>query len=396
MKSIINLVFPYSDFLYLLQLEEYDGKRYLRLLRRFFHRRNFQKRQKLVFTSRIKTTLVVSIILTFLGFSIFSVLSIALIPIWVFVANVILDPTYARLKAQIREKASKYFSENFKGKVVAIAGSYGKTTTKNYIYHLVKFNYKTQMIPGNINTPTGIANWILKNLNPSTEVLIVEMDTYFIGEIKQSCKITPPDIAILTNVGDQHLERFKTKENLKKALHEIFDFAKKDAIKIKNKKTNLDYALEVAKILNIPNDIVKDTVKKLQKPDRRGDIKTMHGFETIDESYNISFTTAKTGLTNAIKLAKGKKKELVVITGGIPELGEENKTANADYGKFLSKSKVDVILLKTVLYTEVEKGLQEKPILAGSMEDAWNIIQHDFDPKKHIVLMQPELGDQYY
>lgn len=394
--KIFNILFPFSDFLYLLQLEEYASQRYLKLLPKFFFRRNFQKRQKLVYTQRVQATLALSVFLTILFSFVIFVFSLLLIPVWVFMANFILNPFYEEIKAKIQERAASYFQENFQGKVIAIAGSYGKTTTKNYIYELVKYNYKTQLVPGNINTPTGIANWVLTNLKKGTEILIVEMDTYYREEIERSCAVTPPDIAILTNVGDQHLERFKTKENLKIALNEIFEYAKPRAIKIKGLDNNLDYALEVAKVLEIPEDIIKDTIKKLKKPDRRGNIINMHGFNTIDESYNISFTTAKFALENALSLAKKEKKKLLVITGGIPELGEENKTANIDYGKILQERADNVIVLKTVLYKDILKGLKKNYILAESMEHAWEIITNEFSPEDYIVLMQPELGDNYY
>ena len=121
---MLNKLFPFIDFLYLLQLEEYDSKRYLRLIPRFFFRREFQKRQRLVFTSRIKTTLVLSILLMFSGVLIFFVFTILLIPIWVLIANIILDPIYLKIKLNIQKKAAKYFADNFKVKVIAVAGSY--------------------------------------------------------------------------------------------------------------------------------------------------------------------------------------------------------------------------------------------------------------------------------
>lgn len=393
---MISTIFPYLDFLYLLQLEEYESRRYAKLLPRFFLRRNIQKRQKLVITQRIKATLVLSILLTLLFAVPFLFLSVLLIPVWVLTANILLNPIYSQIKLGIQNRARKYFSENFKGKVVAIAGTYGKTTTKNYIYQLLKYNYKTQMIPGNINTPTGIANWVLKNLNKTTEVLIVEMDTYFIGEIKRSCQITPPDIAILTNMEDQHLERFGSRAKLKKALNEVFEFAKPEAIRITGKESNIEYALEVARILKIPKDIIKDTVKKLEKPDRRGDIKIMHGFETIDESYNICLATAKLALKNALKLARSKKKKLIVITGGIPELGKENSDSNVVYGRILAKSKAEIVLMQTILHNDLLKGIKRRVTLAKGMKDAWEIVTKKYSPKRFLVLMQPELGDNYY
>lgn len=393
---MIDRIFPFFDFLYLLQLEEYDSRRYLNLLPRFFFRRKIQVRQKLVLTSRAKTTLALSVTLTSLGSIPLLFFTIPAIPVWVLLANILLDPIYLKIKSDIQNRAAKKFKEVFKGKVIAIAGSYGKTTTKNYIYELIRYNYKTKMIPGNINTPTGIAAWVLKNLDSATEYLIVEMDTYFIGEIKKSCTITPPDIAILTNVGDQHLERLGTRKNLKIALYEVFDYAKAGALKITGKKSNLDYALEVAKRLEIPADIIMDTIKRLSKPERRGNITHIHDYETIDESYNISFTTATLGLENALKTSRKHRKKLIVITGGIPELGFENREANQKYGELLNKSDAQILILKTVLHKQVLKGITREVYLADSMKHAWDIIEEKFDPKKHIVLMQPELGDNYY
>src|SRR3989344_6459728 len=153
MSKIISKIYPIPDFLYLLQLEEYESKRYFRLLKRFFWRRSLQKRGQLKYTKRVKLTLCLALP--------FCILVPPLIPLWVGISNVILNPYFEWIKTKIQKRATLYFKQkNTKTKVIAIAGSYGKTTTKNYIYELVKYNYKTQMIPGNINTPAGIAFWI--------------------------------------------------------------------------------------------------------------------------------------------------------------------------------------------------------------------------------------------
>ncbi|KKQ95627.1 MAG: UDP-N-acetylmuramoyl-tripeptide-D-alanyl-D-alanine ligase [Candidatus Woesebacteria bacterium GW2011_GWB1_43_14] len=387
MSKILSTIYPIADFLYLLQLEEYESKRYFNTIKRFWWRRNIQKRGKLVYTKRINITLALALP--------FCITMPPFTPLWIWLSNSVLTPYFERIKLNIQKNAAIHFNKYGKNtKVIAIAGSYGKTTVKNYIYEFVRYNYKTQIIPGNINTPTGIANWLLNNFDHSSELLIVEVDTYFVGEIKRSLRITPPDIALLTNVGDQHLERLGSKSNLKKALLEIFDYAKPNAIKICDKKTNLAYALKVAKILNIPNDIIKDTITKLKKPDRRGDVKIINKFKVIDQSYNISGDTAKYGVDNAVKLAKLDKKGLIVITAGIPELGEENKYANKKLGKYLVKKVHKIILLKSILYTEVINN-SNKFILANNLNDAWKILE-EYDPKKYLILLQPELNDLYY
>lgn len=386
MKSI-TAIFPILDFLYLLQLEEYETKRYFNTIKRFFWKRNLQKRGQLVFTKRIKITLALSLPL--------SIVLFPLTPLWVGLANMALNPYFESIKSNIQKRAADYFQKtNTHTKVIAIAGSYGKTTTKNFIYQLIKYNYKTQMVPGNINTPTGIANWILTSFDPNSDVLLVEVDSYFIGEIKKSLTITPPDISVLTNIGDQHLERFGNKQNLKTALLEVFDYTKNNAIKIKDKTSNLEYALEVARILDIPKDIIKDTTGKLIKPDRRGDVKIIHNFEVIDESYNISLATATSTLENAVNLANKKHKKLIVIAAGIPELGEENKDSNRKLGLMLHQKADKIILLKSILHKDVLIN-SDKFILANDLSHAWEILK-DYDPQKYIILMQPELNDLYY
>lgn len=387
MYKTISKIFPLADFLYILQLEEYETDRYFKTIKRLFWKRNLQKRGKLVWTKRIKITAALVLPL--------SILLFPLTPIWVGIANVILNPYFESIKQKIQRRAADMFMQKGKNtKVILITGSFGKTTTKNYIYELIRFNYKTQMIPGNINTVTGISNWLINNFNESTEILVAEADPYYIGEIKKVCEIIPPDIAILTIMGDQHLERIGSKKNLEIALNEIFKYSKPNAIKLKNLNSNLEYALSIAKELKIPKDIIKDTVKKLKAPDRRGDIKLINDFEVIDQSYNISETTAKFNIDEAVKSAKSKKKNLVVITAGIPELGEENKDGNKNLGKYLSEKADKVIVLKSILHKDVYKE-SEKFVLADNLNEAWKILE-DFDPKKHIILMLPELNDLYY
>ncbi len=390
LSIMLNNIFPFVDFLYILQLEEYENIRYFKRLKTFFWRRSLQKRDKLIFTKRIKIIFMLSAPL--------GIIVPPLIPVVIGISNFITTPYFEYIRLKIQKKASAYFrQQNKKTKVIAVAGSYGKTTTKNYIYELVKYNYKTQMLPGNINTPTGIANWILTKFDPSSELLIVEVDSYFIGEIGRSLKITPPDIAILTNVGDQHLERLGSTENLRVALNEVFDYAKNDAVKIKDLESNLEYALKVANILNIPKDIIKSSVKNLKSPDRRRSLIKINGFDVIDDSYNISETTSKFGINYAVELSKKLNKKLLVITAGIPELGIENKDANLHLGQLLDKKSHNIILLQSILSMDVEKGITNKSLIikSNSMKEALEEIKR-FDPKKHLVLMQPELNDLYY
>lgn len=388
--EILNKIYPFADFLYLLQLEEYDTRRYFLDLKRFFWRRDLQKKDILKLTSRTKLLMIVSLVP--------SILVPILTPIFIGMANLILSPIVELAKVWIEWRASTFFAKtNKKTKVIAIAGSFGKTTTKNFIYQMVKYNYKTQMVPGNVNTPTGIANYILNSFDPTNELLIVEVDTYKVGEIGRSLKITPPDISILTNVGDQHLERFGTKDNLKKALSEVFDYSKTGAIKIRAKKDNLDYALEVAKILKIPKDVVRDTVKKLKLPDRRGNLIKVGNIDVFDNSYNISFLTASHNLAIASKKARQSSRKLVVITAGIPELGSENANSNYLLGRKIDQVANKIILLRSILSGDVYSGIKNKSkvVWFDTMSQALVYLEN-IDGDKYLGVMFPELNDLYY
>lgn len=385
--ELLKILFPISDFLYVLQLEEYEIERYFRSAWRLFWRRNIEKRGKLVYTKRIKYTLIISLP--------FCLVVPIFTPIWIGLSNLILSPYFWLVKNRLRYIAKKHFKiHGLNTKVIAIAGSFGKTTTKNYIYELVKYNYRTQMIPGNINTPTGIANWILTKYEPSSQLLIVEVDTYYIGEIAKSLSITPPDIAVLTNIGDQHLERFGTKDKLKTALNEVFDYAKPGAVKISSKDENIGYAVEVARVLGVPSDIIRDTVNNLEKPDRRGDLKSINGYKVVDHSYNISYSTAMKAIDDSLAMAKKLNMKLIVVVAGIPELGKENLDSNLKLGQHLNKVADRVILLKSILHKSVLVK-SSKFVLVNNMSEVWEEIG-THDHRKNLVLLFPELNDLYY
>lgn len=109
-------------------------------------------------------------------------------------------------------------------KFIGITGSYGKTSTKEFLYQLLSRRFRVAKTPANINTDIGVAQSIISNLQlqqSSLQYFIIEMGAYKIGEIADVCKITPPDFAILTGIGNQHLSLFGSKENLLLAKTEL-------------------------------------------------------------------------------------------------------------------------------------------------------------------------------
>ncbi len=118
--------------------------------------------------------------------------------------------------------------------VVAITGSYGKSSVKELLYQILSLKYQVLKTPGNTNTEIGIARLILKNLNKKYQILLIEAGAYKIGEIKKIAQMVRPDISVITAVKDAHLGIFGSFENVKKAKFELIQYMKKSGIAIFN------------------------------------------------------------------------------------------------------------------------------------------------------------------
>ncbi|MHB8263224.1 MAG: Mur ligase family protein [Acidimicrobiales bacterium] len=110
-------------------------------------------------------------------------------------------------------------------RVVAITGSYGKTSTKLYTDHLSSGCYRTLPSPASFNNRAGLARTINEQLLDSTEVFVAEMGTYGPGEIREMCSWLVPEISVITAIGPVHLERFKSEDRILQAKSEITESA---------------------------------------------------------------------------------------------------------------------------------------------------------------------------
>lgn len=440
------------NFLYILQLEEYELPQYARSAWRLWHTRQVEKRDRLRFTSRLKAVAAVTYLLLVskvlaVGFATrghalamlaAAVAAIYFAPLFVGLANVLLMPVTALAKWRVVSKAAKKMaSVGANIKVIAVAGSYGKTTTKNFIYQLVRYNFKTQVIEGNINTTMGIAGWIDRHLDPATELLIVEMDAYHPGEIAASCKMVKPNISVLTSIGDQHLVRFGSVNKIVEALQEAFSFSRADALHLCSEKTavtlrehgydlqvttvpnsltyrgkkvtcetlsgsakeDAGYALAVAEYLNVPANFIDDICPSFRIPDRRQQVGEMYGYQAIDDSYNISFATACAGVDAGAAEAKKRKLKLLVLTAGIPELPRRESTErNRDFGDYLAAQADAAVVLNSIYAEPVVKGIAKRlptkryPGLLSAIAD----MRNEFPPEEYFLLVQPELTDVSY
>ena len=141
------------------------------------------------------------------------------------VALWLVRPIEKRLSATFLEQAKQKVSR-VRPTVVAITGSYGKTTTKNYLAHLISETHTVLASPASFNNAMGLSRAVNEGLVPGTEVFVAEMGTYGPGEIRGLCEVFPPDVAVMTAIGEVHLQRMRSRERVLAAKAEITENAR--------------------------------------------------------------------------------------------------------------------------------------------------------------------------
>ncbi len=175
-----------------------------------------------------------------LGYVFFS-----LAPLWLIAGNTIMQPVESALRRRYLRQAADILAA-IDPKIIGITGSYGKTTTKNFLRDILSARFRAYATPKSYNTLMGISLAINRDLADDyrTEYFISEMGAYIEGEIERICQLTPPEIAIVTEVGPQHLERFGSLESVKRAKYEIIRNTPANGIAVFN--WDNDYVREMA------------------------------------------------------------------------------------------------------------------------------------------------------
>lgn len=190
---------------------------------------NSYAKKKLVITKRVWRILVIAIILDaiFAGiilaishFAIVWLILVQLLPIMLVLANIILIPFENFNQKKYWDEAHSKLLK-YKPFVIAITGSFGKTSVKHILGHILDLSTNALMTPGSVNTPMGIARIIREKLKPEHKFFIVEMGAYGPGSIERLCKLTPPNMAIITTIGHAHYERFKSLDTVCRAKFEL-------------------------------------------------------------------------------------------------------------------------------------------------------------------------------
>lgn len=327
---------------------------------------------------------------------------------------------------------AKAYKEELDLKIVAITGSNGKTTTKNIMTSVLSTKYKVEKTKGNLNNDIGLPKTVLE-FDEDTEVGILEMGTDNFGDISLLTNIARPDIAIIMNIGDSHLENLKTKEGIAKAKLEILEGLKEDGIFIYNgddetlkkviptyqikqkvisfgKNRNVDFKVEakeetkhmtsfakdnefysvpllgshqvyngacavlIGEIFNLTSDQIKRGLSNSTKEANRNTLIECHGFDILDDAYKSNPQSLMQGLQTTNMLGGYTRK--IAVLGDMLELGQNQDQLHYNAGKNINPKEIEYALFY---------GPLSKYMLEGALENFPESRVRHFDDKNDLI-----------
>jgi UDP-N-acetylmuramoyl-tripeptide--D-alanyl-D-alanine ligase len=297
----------------------------------------------------------------------------------------ILAPIEKRLSHRYLVSARKRLSQ-VGPRIVAITGSYGKTSTKGYVAHVLSGSYSTVASPASFNNLMGLSRAVNERVVPGTEIFVAEMGVYGQGEIRELSETFPPDIAAITTIGEAHLARMGSREVVFKAKSEITEKAGivvlpiddplllglaavcesqgKRVIRVSTEAdaegadvivadglvrvgtetapvaisgvghaVNVAVAVGIAVALDVPLASIASRLSALPDSPHRAEVQQAEsGVLVVDDTYNSNPVGAARAVEGAAKLAAERGGELVVVTPGMVELGSVQFDRNRALG----------------------------------------------------------------
>lgn len=182
--------------------------------------------KKLVFTARVKRFFIFLLLATL--FQNLLCLSLekcnlfgVILPIFI---AVFISMLFEKILFEGYKKTAKKKLENKEDLIIfAITASFGKTSIKNYLYQILSHKYKCYMTPRSVNTLGGIIKDINEDLPEDTQIYIVEAGARLKGDIDDIVQLINPHYSIVGKIGEQHLEYFKTLENIRNTKMELLN-----------------------------------------------------------------------------------------------------------------------------------------------------------------------------
>lgn len=316
--------------------------------------------------------------------------------------DVKIDKPYIKVDDTAKQMLSLagYYRSKFDIPIVALTGSVGKTTTKEFTHLVVNSKYKAIKTLGNLNNEIGLPQMLFM-LDSSTEAAVIEMGMNHFGEIHRLSTATQPTVGIITNIGVSHIENLGSREGILEAKLEILDGLKKGAPLLLNGDNDLlstvkndDYkiyfyavdndadfkavdikenpnttsftvqyfgkeqkitipaigkhnvynaiaAFAVGILLDIDAETAADALKNYEPSGMRQKVVEINGITSIEDCYNASPDSMKAGITTLAGIQACKK---IAVLSDMLELGEYSEQAHYDVGTMAAENKIDYLL----------------------------------------------------
>lgn len=153
----------------------------------------------------------------------------------VIAANMINKPLETSINHHYFNDAKRILQSSNNLKVIGITGSYGKTSTKHILHSVLASHFNVLMTPESYNTKLGVTITVRRDLKPYHDIFIAEMGAKQKGDIQEICDLVEQKYGVLTSIGEQHLETFKTLDTIKRTKFELIDSLPQDGIAFLNK-----------------------------------------------------------------------------------------------------------------------------------------------------------------
>jgi UDP-N-acetylmuramoyl-tripeptide--D-alanyl-D-alanine ligase len=297
---------------------------------------------------------------------------------------------------------------------IGITGSWGKTTTKETIYAILKTLPHVYYTPSNHNTLLAIAKQALF-LPSSAKIFICEIGAYYPGDIQKVCQIIHPQIGILTALGPMHLERFGTLENILKTKMELAQSLPQDGIfwapkslssQLKkfslpqNTKFFTDYSeiyFSLGFHFNISQKDIQKIIDDIPPSEHRQQIIKNGTITVIDDTYNSNPAGFKLALD---KLKNIKSIEKILVTPGMIELGNLQDQENQNIAAYAATICTHIIIIGQTNKSSLEKGVKSikskvKVFTVPDLKSAQEILP-TIITKDSAILFENDLPDQYF
>ncbi len=340
---------------------------------------------------------------------------------WTILANLINRPLEQAISRWYYNDAKRMLRAMPNLKIIGVTGSFGKTSTKHFLYRVLSEKYNVLMTPGNFNTTLGVVRTVREHLKPHHEVFIVEMGAKQRGDIKEICDLVEPTIGVVTSVGEMHLETFGSVENVACTKFELIDALPKGGFGVVNidseaalnyikergynvatyaveceeakfRASNIIYsatetrfdvaheggvdegyathilgrgnilnitaALAVAEHLGIGVEARRRAVRQIEQVEHRLSMRRSGGITILDDAYNSNPEGARMALEVLSGFATEGKR--YVVTPGFVEMGAKQFENNKTFGSDIARAKVDgVYVVNEVNRAAITEGLAD-------------------------------------